>query len=105
MDMTTINSAFRLCFKGADLEEKASLANDSTLASQNRKLAAQHYTQAVELLLSVNAHGPSVSTLTEMKLTVMDRLERLLAKQRRLSRAVSGGVKSPISLGVDPAKG
>ena len=80
--MNQVNNAFKLCYKGTDLEQTASrikhgLATDGNW-QQLKKLAAEHYTQAIEILLTQKGQGKAAAIIQDMVVFLMDRLETVL---------------------------
>jgi hypothetical protein len=95
-----INEAFRLCYRGAQLEEQA-LTAPLDEASKSRRLAAENYSKAVELLLHQKAQGTSAITLREIVQCLVERLESIMG----LTGAEFNKKPTPLKTVRDPLKG
>jgi hypothetical protein len=113
MKMDNLELAFRLANKGADFEEEAcrtSANGDSVASNRMKRYASEHYSQAVEVLLTLKLSGRLAALTREMTLLLMNHLEKIVDKAGAPSNSTLQGIGSKLqtvsnSSFPDPVKG
>jgi len=102
MDRKAVDRAFELANRGVGYEEEAERAHDRNDAGEFqrlRKYASEHYSQAVEILLSQKGSGKCAAVMNETVLMVMARLEAMVSVSTPVEE------EARVAIAIDPVKG